>query len=260
MPSSTTPASATSGPDELRAPHREDRAELRRLDQPDRIHDDDRRQRRLRHQPDQRRQQQHRHQRGRRRDQLRQLACARRPAGSLRSASCRRRPAWRRAARRPRWRGRSPAAPGSAAAAAPRCCANARPAAMVSVKLISAMPSGRRPQLRDQREVRQRQRTATRSGPGRPSPRRAPAGRAGHAGDPGGHRDQRRRRARQRSARSPTSSAIMHGAHRQRSTTEVCGRPCSDGQDVVEERALVEMHAEQLRDLIDHDDQPDARP
>ena len=116
VPSSHHAGQRGQGPHELRPPHLEDRAELRRLDQADRIHDDHGRERGFRHQPDEGSQQQHRHQRGARPRQAPPAACARPPAGSPRSAWCHRRPAWRRETRRPHSQHRSPAARGSPAA------------------------------------------------------------------------------------------------------------------------------------------------
>ena len=69
------------------------------------------------------------------------VACARPPAGSRPSGSFRRPRPSRRKMRRPSSRGRSRAVRGSRRAPARRCARMRAPAAMLSVKLISAMPS-----------------------------------------------------------------------------------------------------------------------
>ena len=73
VPNTSTPSAGDQRPAKLHRAHAADGAELRRLDQPDRVDDDDRRQRRVRHQAQQRRQQQHGGQRGARGHQRRLL-------------------------------------------------------------------------------------------------------------------------------------------------------------------------------------------
>ena len=76
-----------------------------------------------------------------------------------------------------------------------------------------------------------------------------------HARDPAGHRDERRRRPR-KEALNRNQNPHHDGAHRhgcQRGMWNALG----DGQKVVNERALVKMKAQQLGDLIEHDDEPD---
>ena len=140
VPSSMTPAKAATA--QMNSVRRTARIARNSgdLNQPDRVDDHHRRQRRLRHQADQRREEQQRQERRAARDQAGQLAARARQAvhGGLGRAAARRhaaeqRPAGRCDARRQQLLVRR-------AAAASPLCANARPAADVSVKLMSAMP------------------------------------------------------------------------------------------------------------------------
>ena len=94
-------------PMELHRAHPADRAELRRLDQPDRIDDDHGRQGRLGSRPRIGREQQHRRQRGRGGDERCHLRPPADGAHDRRSARFRRPPASRRAGRRRHWPRRS---------------------------------------------------------------------------------------------------------------------------------------------------------
>ena len=95
----------------------------------------------LRQQAQHRRQQQHRRHRGTRGHQRCLLRLSARGRARPPSATCRRRPAWRRTTRPPRLA--APVATSSrfASIGGSPGRAKARPAAIVSVKLISAMPS-----------------------------------------------------------------------------------------------------------------------
>ena len=78
-----------------------------------------------------------------------------------------------------------------------------------------------------------------------------------HAGDPDGHRDQRRRRSREEALESDQQDD--HDDPDSQGRQRRVGNGLNDGQQIVEERALGEMDAQQLRDLVQHDDEPDPR-
>ena len=134
--------------------------------------------------------------------------------------------------------------------------ANARPAAIVSVKLISAMPSAPGTSCADQREVGQRDRrealrnqadveTPSASRPKNhdaampPPTATSGAGECGHSRSIADQHDEASRR------RPPASPARSRERAARRSA-------------VGEEALLGDVDAEQLRHLIEHDHQPDA--
>ena len=151
-------------------------AELLRLDQRDRVDDHDGRERRLRHQRDQRREQQQRRSAAAAVDQLGQLRARARACGSRPSATFRRRPASRRSSPPPMFadadRQQLPVRARARLVRSPRTRARPR---CVSVKLISAMPSGGGPELRGQTRARAIRSSAARAARCRPSRRRGSA-------------------------------------------------------------------------------------
>ena len=233
----------------------EDVAELRRLDQPDRIDDDHRRQRRFRHQLDERREKEHRAERGQRGDHAGELRPGtRQPVhGGLRRASA----AGHRAEQR----------------AAEVCQPRRQQLAVRLRRRLAALAerAARRDGFgeahqRDAERGRQecRQHGGVRPCQGRQPRRHVADGR--HAvirqaeqfdgGNPGGHCDQGRGRTRepmlQGDQQADHDRPDSHGRERG------LRQPLDDGKQVVKQRAFVEMNAEQLRQLIHDDHDADA--
>ena len=148
------------------------------------------------------------------------------------------------------WFGTGRGSPGSA---------KARAAAMLSVKLIRAMPGCAGPHR--VRPGRDAARPATASSRGT-SPTvvhaHVRAGRAEReAADAHRHRDQRRRRARREVLQAEQISPSMARASSSVGI-EVCGQVVRHGDQVPEEARLLDVNAEQLRDLVHDDHQADA--
>ena len=160
------------GPHALGAAHAADCGELRRLDQLERVEHDDRGERGLRHERDDRPEQQQRRQRRRRGDELRHLRARARQAvdrGLRRAAAGRHRA--EQAADDVGRAERQQLLVGAPAAARPGA-PNARAAAMVSVKLMSAMPGRGWPHRCARCQLRQHQRRQPAGHADRRSPRR----------------------------------------------------------------------------------------
>ena len=223
-------------PDELRAPHDEDRAELRRLDQAERVDDDDGAERRMRHE---------RRWSGASNSIVSSVAAAVTSAASWRARA---REAIHRGLRRPAagrhraQQARRPTFARPVASSSRFACSRGSPVSRERAPRRDRLGEAhqrdaqrRRPQLRDQREVRQRQRRQ----PGRNLADRADAvAPAGRTGSPRRCRRRPRSAARAhagRSARTPPgrpSSTPATATRRQRRLR----KRLDDGDDVVEER------------------------
>ena len=135
--------------------------------------------------------------------------------------------------------------------------AKARPAAIVSVKLISAMPNCARREVHDQRRIGQRERRQSlwNVAHQRDAPIAEPEN-PGH-GDRKRHDHQRRRRMR--------PQPLQYDQHRKRRRRygerhrRGLGQMLDYAVEVAEEAGLVDVDAEQLRHLVEHDHQADSR-
>lgn len=78
----------------------------------------------------------------------------------------------------------------------------------------------------------------------------------GHPGDPGGDGDQRRRNPRKKML-DPDEEQNHYEPDREGRQGRL-RKPLEDGQQVVEEGALLEMDAQELRELVQNDDEADA--
>ncbi len=134
--------------------------------------------------------------------------------------------------------------------------ANARAAAIVSVKLISVIPSAPGHSCASNRKIRERERgqAARNLADGLDSVIAEPKQR--HGGDARGDGHERRGHARHEPL-EPKQQRDHREPDRERGGGRL-GQAPEQSEEILEERALREMHAEQLRHLIEHDHDADA--
>ena len=243
------------GPAEFHRAHAADGTELRRLDQPDRVDDDHRGQRRIGHQAKDRRQEQHGGERGARGHQRGQL---RLPAGGahdrrLRSSAAGRHDAEQGAAKVRRAGGEQ------FPVRVDRRIVGAREGAPGRDRLGEAHQGDSertRQQPFDQRRIRQGQR--------REALRDQADDRDAHLlqpeepgrGDAARHRDQRGRRARPQPFHRDQHREGREGDHQR--DRRGFGHVVDDADGIEEEAVLGDVDAQQLGHLVEHDHQPDA--
>ena len=135
--------------------------------------------------------------------------------------------------------------------------AKARPAAIVSVKLISAIPSAPGTTCCDQRKIRQRERRESlRNQADRRDALRLQAEEP-RRGDAAADRDQRRRRMRPQTLHADQHEQRRRG-HRERQQRGL-GNVLRDAEEVGEEALLGDVDSQKLRHLVQHDHEADPR-